>query len=318
MLNRHSLEYSITNLYQMKEDDKIVFSNHDLGKVNIVCRLAKWYAVTTCKFSNMTTDLTLGVTLNSPLIMMYFQLKGNAMFESRGTYRVAEQLHSLNHLYDYNFLFHVSQGSEDEYLCIKIDPVLLLEFLKDTGQDNPLVQFCKQKQPFITLHQPMQMNPHIYRALYDLLNCPYKGELGNAYKDNIVLNLLIHQLAAFTESPETGKTKTDTKLSNHDIDLLNDIRKYLDSNFLEVESLQQLSRKFGINTFKLKYGFKHLFNNPVMKYVDEHKMNYARTQLQESNAAIYDIADTLGYEHFNNFSTAFKRRFGYPPTAVRC
>ena len=56
MLSRHDLEYSISNLYKMKEDDKIVFSNEDLGKVNIVCRLAKWYCITTCKFSNMATD----------------------------------------------------------------------------------------------------------------------------------------------------------------------------------------------------------------------------------------------------------------------
>jgi AraC-like DNA-binding protein len=317
MLSRHDLEYSISNLYKMNGDDKIVFSNEDLGKVNIVCRLEKWYGITTCKFSNMVTDLTLGVTLNSPLIIMYFQLKGNAMFEGRDTHRVAEQLHSLNHLYDYNLRFHVSKNSEEEYLCIKIDPSLLLEYLKDTGQDNPLVQFCEQKKPFITLHQPMKMNPHIYRTLHDLLHCPYKGSLGTAYKDNIVLNLLIHQLAAFTDT-EKENQNTSGKLSKNDIDLLNDIREYLDKNFLEVESMHQLCRKFCINTFKLKHGFKQLFNNPVMKYVDEHKMNYARTQLQEGNAAIYDIADALGYEHYNNFSTAFKKRFGYSPAAIRC
>lgn len=265
----------------------------------------------------MATDLTLGLTLNSPLIMMYFQLKGNAMFESRDTHRMAEQLHSLNHLYDYNFLFHVSKNSEDEYLCIKFDPALLLEHLNDIGTDNPLVQFCEQKKPFITLHQPMQISPHIYRTLYDLLNCPYKGKLGEAYKENIVLNLLIQQLAAFTDSEKENQS-TPGKLSKSDIDLLHDIRGYLDNNFLEVESLHQLSRKFFINTFKLKHGFKQLFNRPVMKYVDEHKMNYARTQLQEGNATIYDIADELGYEHYNNFSAAFKKRFGYSPAAIRC
>lgn len=316
MLTSHDLEYSISNLYKMKEDGKIVFSNEELGKVNIVSRLAKWYAITICKFSNMATDLTLAVTLNSPLIMMYFQLKGNAIFKGRNTHRVAEQLHSLNHLYDYNFLFHVSKESEDEYLCIKIDPALLLEYLNDTGQDNPLVQFCEQKKPFITLNQPMLMNPHIYRTLYDLLHCPYKGSLGTAYKDNIVLNLLIHQLAAFTNT-EKENQNTSGKLSKNDIDLLINIRDYLDKNFLEIESLHQLSRKFYINTFKLKHGFKQLFNSPVMKYVDEHKMNYARTQLQEGKTAIDDIADTLGYEHYNNFSTAFKRRFGYSPATVR-
>jgi AraC-like DNA-binding protein len=316
MVNRNDLEFSINNLYKMKEDDKIIFRNEDLGKVNIVCRLANWYAITTCRFSNMVTGLTLGVTLSSPLIIMYFQLKGTAMFSSRDSHRVTEQLHSLNHLYDYNLRFHVSKDSEDEYLCIKIDPALLLEYLKQTGQDNPLVQFCEQKKPFITLHRPMQINPPIYRAIYDLLNCPYKGGLGTAYKENIVLNLLIHQLAAFTDNEKENQNRPG-KLSKSDIDLLNNIREYLDEHFLEVGSLHQLTRKFCINSFKLKYGFKQLFSNPVMKYIDEHKMNYAHTLLRQGEIPVYDIADELGYEHYNNFSTAFKKRFGYSPAAIR-
>lgn len=317
MLTRYDLEYSIGNLYKMKNDGIISFSNDELGKVNIQCRLEKWYGITVCKYSNMTTDLKLSVTLSSPLIIMYFQLKGSGMFASRDTHRIQEQLHSLNHLTDLTYDFHVSKNCDDEYLCIKVNPQLLLQYLQDAGEDNPLVQFCQQKIPLVTLHRPAQINPLIHRALYDLLNCPYKDGFARAYKDNIVLNLLLHQLAAFTCCEEKGQPVSG-KLSRMDIDLLNDIRDYLDEHFLEVESLQQLSRRFCINTFKLKHGFKQLFSSSVMKYVDEHKMNYARVQLQEGAAAIYDIADALGYEHCNNFSTAFKRKFGYSPAALRC
>lgn len=317
MLSRHDLEYSINNLYKMKNDGMITFNDNALGKVNIQCRLEKWYGITICRFSNMKTELKLGVTLNSPLIIMYFQLKGSGMFVHKSAYPVNEQLHSLNHLTDYTFDFYINEQAEDEYMCIKINPALLLQHLQATDEDNPLVNFCKQKNPFITLHQPKQINPFIYQAIYNLLNCPYKGSLAIAYKDNIVINLLIHQLAAFSHSDTSVQKNSGTKLSASDIDLLNDIRKYLDENFLEVESLQQLSRKFCINTFKLKHGFKQLFNHPVMKYVDEHRMNYAHSQLKQGNAAVYDIADTLGYEHYNNFSTAFKRRFGYSPALVK-
>jgi AraC-like DNA-binding protein len=317
MLTRYDLEYSINSLYKMKADGVISFNNDELGKVNIHCRLEKWYGITTCRFSNMTTDLTLGVTLNSPLILMYFQLKGSGMFVNREAHRVHEQLHSLNHLTDFTYDFHIRKHADDEYLCIKINPALLLQYLRETGRDNPLVKFCEQKNPFITLHQPKQINPLIHQAIYDLVNCPYKGSLATAYKDNIVLNLLIHQLAAFTKNEITDE-KLPGRLNRSDIDLLHDVRQYLDEHFLEVESLHQLSRKFCINAFKLKHGFKQLFSHPVMKYVDEHKMNYARSMLQQGDKAIYDIADELGYEHYNNFSTAFKKRFGHSPASLRC
>ena len=54
-----------------------------------------------------------------------------------------------------------------------------------------------------------------------------------------------------------------------------------------------------------------------MKYVDEHKMSYARAQLQQGPTDLADLADELGYKHYNNFSTAFKKRFGYSPAAVQ-
>jgi len=46
-------------------------------------------------------------------------------------------------------------------------------------------------------------------------------------------------------------------------------------------------------------------------------MNYARDLLIQPNVAVNDIADELGYQHYNNFSTAFKRKFGYSPASIR-
>ncbi len=89
------------------------------------------------------------------------------------------------------------------------------------------------------------------------------GALGAAYKDNIILNTcFIHQLASFTGTlPES--INTGTRLSKSVIDLLHDIKTWLDQHYLEVTSLQQLTRTIYINSFKLKRGFKQLFSNSV-------------------------------------------------------
>ena len=187
--------------------------------------------------------------------------------------------------------------------------------MPDHDEKNPLVQFCRRKDPFITLHSPQVITPVIYQCIHDYLNCPYTGALGAAYRDNVILNLFIHQLAAFTDTMHKPNDAV-TSLRRADIDLLNDIKTYLDQHYLEVQSMQQLTRKFFINSFKLKHGFKMLFSNSVMKYVDEHKMNYARTKLKQGQSAITDVAEELGYKHYNNFSSAFKKRFGYSPAAL--
>jgi len=41
--------------------------------------------------------------------------------------------------------------------------------------------------------------------------------------------------------------------------------------------------------------FKQLFSNSVMKYVDEHKMNYAPENAAAGPVNVTDIADELGY-----------------------
>ena len=82
-------------------------------------------------------------------------------------------------------------------------------------------------------------------------------------------------------------------------------------------TMQQITRRFYINSFKLKHGFKQLFSNSVMKYIAEHKMNYARTMLQQGRLDVQGVADELGYKHYNNFSTAFKKRFGYSPASAQ-
>jgi AraC-like DNA-binding protein len=199
---------------------------------------------------------------------------------------------------------------------VKIFPDLLLRHMPDQDENNPLVTFCKRKDPFITLEAPQIIKPAIYQCIYDYLNCPYTGTLGAAYKDNIILNLFIHQLANFTGT-DSPHEETESGLTRRDIDLLNSIKTWLDQHYLEVESLHQLTRKFYINSFKLKSGFRQLFSNSVMKYVGEHKMNYARTKLQQGKVDLADLSDELGYRHYNNFSTAFKKRFGFSPASAQ-
>lgn len=316
MKQLQDIESSIHHIYSTGSQGAVSLANEKDGYIQVCATTGKWYTVLQGKFANVSRDLHFSINRDTSYIMMYFQLKGISSFISDTEIKVQRQTHSLNYLQEVKFAVNVPKKTEEEYFCVKIFPELLLQHIPHDG-DSPLVKFCSKKEMFITLHCAQVMSPAVYYSIHDYNNCPYKGSLGTAYRDNIIMNLLIHQLAAFTAGERLMDDKDLNKLSKADINLLNDIRKYLDENFLEVESLQQLSRKFCINTFKLKYGFKQLFNHPVMKYVDEHRMNYARTLLQEGNKAVYDIADTLGYEHYNNFSTAFKRRFGYSPAFVK-
>jgi len=304
-------------MYSKGENKTLMLKDEKDGLIRVNTVAEKWYIVLNGAFCNVSDDLHFTAGRQTPFIMMYFQLKGTSTFDTSTHIRVSGQVHSLNYLPKFKFSTRIRKNTVEEFFCVKVFPELLLQQLQDYDENNPLVSFCNRKDPFITLETPRVMNPIIYQCIHDYLNCPYTGMLGTAYKDNIILNLFIHQLATFTGA-ERKQVDNVSKLSRADIDLLNDIKTYLDQHYLEVESMQQLTRKFFINSFKLKHGFKKLFSNSVMKYVDEHKMNYARTMLQQGRVDITDLADELGYKHYNNFSTAFRKRFGYSPTALQC
>jgi AraC-like DNA-binding protein len=316
MHTRDEIIHTVNSMYSKGETKMFMLKDENDGLIRVNTAAEKWYIVLNGAFCNVSHDLHFTAGRQTPFIMMYFQLKGTSTFDTSTHISVSGQVHSLNYLPAFKFNTRIRKNTVEEFFCVKVFPELLLQQLQGQDENNPLVSFCKRKDPFITLETPRVMNPIIYQCIHDYLNCPYSGVLGAAYKDNIILNLFIHQLATFTGA-EHKQVDNVSKLSRADIDLLNDIKTYLDQHYLEVGSMKQLTRKFFINSFKLKHGFKQLFSNSVMKYVDEHKMNYARTKLQQGLVDITDVADELGYKHYNNFSTAFKKRFGYSPATVQ-
>ena len=316
MHNQDEIIHTVNSLYSKGETTALMLKDEKGGLIRVNTAAEKWYIVLNGIFCNVSHDLHFTAGRNTPFIMMYFQLKGTSTFATSTHVSVTGQMHSLNYLPVFKFNTCIKRNTVEEFFCVKVFPDLLLQQLQEHDENNPLVKFCKRKDPFITLDTPQAIKPAIYQGIHDYLNCPYTGTLGTAYKDNIILNLFIHQLATFTGA-ERETVDTGARLSRTDIDLLNDIKTYLDQHYLEVGSMQQLIRKFYINSFKLKHGFKKIFNNSVMKYVDEHKMNYARTMLQQRRINVADVADELGYKHYNNFSTAFKKRFGYSPASAR-
>jgi AraC-like DNA-binding protein len=69
-----------------------------------------------------------------------------------------------------------------------------------------------------------------------------------------------------------------------------------------------------LNEFKLKKGYKTLFNTTVFNHILYLRMAKAKQLLTEENMNVSMISDIIGYHSIAAFSSAFKKRFGYSPT----
>jgi pimeloyl-ACP methyl ester carboxylesterase/AraC-like DNA-binding protein len=107
------------------------------------------------------------------------------------------------------------------------------------------------------------------------------------------------------------------KLNDEDLRILNEIKSFLDQHFLDDYSIEGLSYQFGINTFKLKYGFKKLFGIPVISYIREKRLKYSAKLLQKTELSVKEIAYKTGYRVPGSFSKAFQQRFDKSPTDIR-
>ncbi|HEX7457723.1 MAG TPA: AraC family transcriptional regulator [Ginsengibacter sp.] len=97
---------------------------------------------------------------------------------------------------------------------------------------------------------------------------------------------------------------------SNDIEMLEKARQILVSDFENIPTIKQLARKVGTNDFKLKKGFRQYFGSSIFAYVQDVRLENARKLLMETDHTITDIAYMTGYDHCNNFSVAFRRKFG--------
>ncbi|MCM3267985.1 helix-turn-helix transcriptional regulator [Paenibacillus elgii] len=79
-------------------------------------------------------------------------------------------------------------------------------------------------------------------------------------------------------------------------------------------SLLALSRKISLNDYKLKIGFKEVFEMTVFEFVRRQRMEKARVLLENGSLNVNQAASLEGYNNFSHFSALFKKTYGVNPS----
>ncbi len=157
----------------------------------------------------------------------------------------------------------------------------------------------------------LHVTPQMLSVLTDMVTSRRTGYFGKMLMEARVLELFMLQTEAFRDKfPEKG---CDYLLQHsRDIEKLYFIKELIDKEPETDHSLRKLSRQAGLNIFKLKNGFKSVFGDTVFGYIHHLRMEKARKMLLEGEQ-VSTVAYLLGYTSPNNFSTAFRKKFGVSP-----
>ena len=207
----------------------------------------------------------------------------------------------------------VDAQSEMEVLLISLDKKFLMSSISTDDRLGEKVYYCLDRQKtFSGSERALEITPAMWRLIREIKNSDVQGPMYKLWIQSKVLELIALQFDQLRK-PEglPGNIRHD------DAEKLYQLKTYLDANFLSDLSLNQLSRECLLNEFKVKSGFKQLFGSSVFNYLKKVRMEYAANLLRNPSMSVDEVADALGYEHAQHFSTAFKNFMGASPSTYR-
>jgi len=93
--------------------------------------------------------------------------------------------------------------------------------------------------------------------------------------------------------------------------------QYLLEHLAMPPSINELARIAGINSFKLRNGFKELFGDTIFGYLNSFRLEKAYHMILWSEKNMTQIAFELGFSSLQHFSTAFKKAYGCSPKKIK-
>ncbi len=210
----------------------------------------------------------------------------------------------------------LSEFSAEMPVCmihIQMDPMLLNSFMEGKFDYIP-TGFRAVVEGSIEKHyyRSGTMIPSIQIALYQMLNCPYQGLTKRLFLESKTVELIALQLeqSVFAKN----RIRMSPALCPADIERIHEAKNIIICNMKQPPSLMELARRVGLNDFKLKIGFRHVFGKTVFGYLHEHRMEQSRQLLEDGKMNVKEVSYAVGYMDSGRFSDAFKKQFGVRPS----
>ena len=92
---------------------------------------------------------------------------------------------------------------------------------------------------------------------------------------------------------------------------------YLLSHFQETLTLGSVAENLGVNKFALSKIFSGVFHTNFNQYLNEIRLNYASSLLENTDMRITDIFLEAGFESQRTFNRVFRQRHGRTPGEYR-
>jgi len=160
--------------------------------------------------------------------------------------------------------------------------------------------------------------PAMSELIHHILHSPFNDVTKKSLISHQLAELVIMALSNISEYKQPiSKEKNKIIFRDGQEEALHDLKQMIENHEGRIPSLKELSRKYIMNEFKLKEGFKLLFGMNIYEYHLHFKLQRAKYSLLDTNDSLMEIAMDAGYADTGTFIKAFKRKYGSPPGWLR-
>lgn len=158
------------------------------------------------------------------------------------------------------------------------------------------------------------LNPYSHMVTNEIFNNPYEGTFENFFLENKAMDLIFYGLNEYQN--QNKQVVKNNFLNEEDIIRIKRAREILLKDYVNPPSISQLSKLVAVNEFKLKKGFKLVYDETIYGYLLDYKMKKAHALLEENIYSIKEVAHKVGYKCQSSFTVAFVKKFGVLPKEI--
>jgi len=250
-------------------------------------------------------------------IEMHFTLAGEGFMENHlngERYYYSKDRQNLHYMPQFVGSTHYPKGAFHEFFEVRFTKKFFLSLAEDS---SPMLMDFANKVANGTPVELSKLNLPITFGMHQCIREIMQMRLDNGLKKLFIqskcIELLTLQAQAFEQASGKGVRVCKT---TYDRERIYFARDYLIDHAVSPPSLMELAKIAGLNEFKLKKGFKEMFNTSVFNYLSDFRLNKARNELMSGAMPIKEVAEQLGYCSVQHFTREFKKKFGVSPGRV--
>ncbi|MGE8527466.1 helix-turn-helix transcriptional regulator [Chryseobacterium rhizosphaerae] len=197
-----------------------------------------------------------------------------------------------------------------QYLLIRIDYQYINHLINpQSNEESADILENMMRNSFIYFHKetPPTMTVEMHMILKEIIGSSKKGIIQKLFIEAKLIKLLILVFEQFHEKNSAQSAPKAPEM----------IKKYIDENYHRNIKAEEIGKLIGINQNIIRQEFKSQYHMTISHYISELRMLKAKKMITNSDVMIKEIAIECGYEYVQNFTRAFKKKFGVAPENLR-